>query len=78
MTPIAELRAAGINTDVYTDSSKLKKKFAYADRTGVGTVVIVAPDELERGVVKVKDMKTGQEKEVEISRVPVSLGPLTG
>lgn len=73
-----ELRAAGINTDVYTDSSKLKKKFAYADRTGVGTVVIVAPDELERGVVKVKDMKTGQEKEVEISRVPVSLGPLTG
>ena len=64
-----ELRAAGVNTDVYTDCGKLKKKFAYADRTGAAQVVIVAPDELSRGMVKVKDMKTGQEKEVEISQV---------
>jgi len=46
-----ELRAAGVNTDVYTDSGKLKKKFAYADRTGAAKVVIVAPDELARGAV---------------------------
>ncbi len=68
-----ELRAAGVNTDVYADSGKLKKKFAYADRTGAAQVVIVAPDELSRGMVKVKDMKTGQEKEVEISQVRSSL-----
>ncbi len=63
------LRSSGINTDVYTDSGKLKKKFTYADRTGAARVVIVAPDELSRGVVKVKDMKTGQEQEVGIDDV---------
>ncbi len=68
-----ELRAAGVNTDVYTDGGKLKKKFAYADRSGAAQVVIVAPDELSRGMVKIKDMKTGQEKEVEISQVQSSL-----
>ncbi|MBN2224311.1 MAG: histidine--tRNA ligase [Deltaproteobacteria bacterium] len=69
-----ELRRSGVNTDVYTDGGKLKKKFSYADRTGAAKVVIVAPDELSRGVVKIKDMKTGQEKEVEVSRVRDSLG----
>jgi histidyl-tRNA synthetase len=64
-----ELRKKGVATDVYTDSGKLKKKFAYADRTGVAKVVIVAPDELSRGVVKVKDMKTGQEREVGLEKV---------
>jgi histidyl-tRNA synthetase len=63
------LRKRGVATDVYTDSAKLKKKFAYADRTGVAYAVIVAPDELARGVVKVKDMKTGEEKEVGIEKV---------
>ncbi len=64
-----ELRRSGVNTDVYTDSGKLKKKFAYADRTGVGKVVIVAPDELSRGMVKVKDMKTGEEKEITLQDI---------
>ncbi len=64
-----ELRKNGVNTDVYTESGKLKKKFAYADKIGVGKVVIVAPDELSRGVVKVKDMKTGEEKEVGLDKV---------
>ena len=67
------LRASGIHTDVYTDSGKLKKKFAYADRSGVDRVVIVAPDELARGAVKIKDMKTGDEKEVALSEVRDSL-----
>jgi len=64
-----ELRAAGVNTDVYTDSGKLKKKFAYADRTGAAKVVIVAPDELARGAGKVKDMKTGEEQEVGVNEI---------
>ena len=69
MKIVYELRAAGVNTDVYTDSGKLMKKFAYADRTGAAKVVIVAPDELARGAVKIKDMKTGEEKEVGIGEV---------
>ncbi len=69
-----DLRSAGVSTDVYTDSGKLKKKFAYADRTGVAKVVIVAPDELSRGMVKVKDMKTGEEKEVGMGQITKAIG----
>ncbi len=69
-----ELRGKGVATDVYTDSGKLKKKFAYADRTGAAKVVIVAPDELSRGVVKIKDMTTGQEEEVGVEKVAEAIG----
>jgi histidyl-tRNA synthetase len=69
-----ELRTKGVNTDVYTDAGKLKKKLSYADRMGIAKVVIVAPDELSRGAVKVKDMKTGEEKEVETEKVFDALG----
>ena len=71
-----ELRGKGVNTDVYTEAGKLKKKLSYADRMGIPTVVIVAPDELSRGVVKVKDMKTGEEKEVGIGDVANSFGSM--
>lgn len=64
-----ELRKSGVNTDVYATGDRLKKKFKYADRIGARKVVVVAPDEIARGVVKVKDMQTGDEKEVAMDRL---------
>ena len=60
------LRDGGVNTDIYMGDDRIKKKLKYADRLGVPRVVIVAPDEVKRGVVKIKDMKSGDEREVEI------------
>ena len=56
-----ELRDAGLRVDVYTDEDKYKKQFAYADQRGIPFVAILAPRELEEGVVAIKDMKSGEQ-----------------
>ncbi|MFH1316386.1 MAG: histidine--tRNA ligase [Candidatus Woesearchaeota archaeon] len=48
---------------------KLGKQFSYADSIGAKKVVVVGPDEIKEGKVKVKDMDSGKEKKVEISEL---------
>ena len=57
-------RAAGIPTEVYPDCVKMKKQLAYANALGVPFVAIVGEDELQRGVVALKDMRSGEQCEV--------------
>jgi histidyl-tRNA synthetase len=53
----SELRAAGINAEVYVREDKLKKQLGYAHTKGIGLVIVVGPDERGRGEVMVRDMK---------------------
>ncbi|OGV91840.1 histidine--tRNA ligase [Microgenomates group bacterium RIFCSPHIGHO2_01_FULL_45_11] len=57
-----QLRQAGINTELYPIADKLGKQLKYADRKGIPYVVVIGPDEAKSNVVKLKDMKTGEEK----------------
>jgi histidyl-tRNA synthetase len=59
-----ELRAGGINTEVQLESRKLARQMQYADRAGIRFVLMVGEDEAARGVVKVKDMRRGEQFEV--------------
>lgn len=60
------LRAAGVRTEVFLGTGKLKKQFQYADRKHIPTAVVAGPDELARGEVTVKDLKTGAQQTVAI------------
>ncbi|HEU4533590.1 MAG TPA: histidine--tRNA ligase [Polyangiaceae bacterium] len=51
------LRAAGLNVEVVMEPGKLAKQFKYADRAGVRFVLVLGPDELEKGTVTVKDLR---------------------
>lgn len=59
-----ELRNHGVATEIYPDSSKMKKQMEFANRRGIPYVVILGPEERERGVALVKDMTTGEQREV--------------
>ncbi|MFH1053556.1 MAG: histidine--tRNA ligase [Candidatus Woesearchaeota archaeon] len=48
---------------------KLGKQFSYADSIGAKKVIVVGPDEIKEGKVKIKDMDSGKEKKVEISEL---------
>jgi histidyl-tRNA synthetase len=52
----AELRAAGVGTEVYPEPKKLGQQFQYAERRGHRLAVIAGPDEFARGEWKVKDL----------------------
>ena len=53
----SELRSAGISAEVYVNDDKLKKQLDYANKKGIPLVIIIGPDEKERGEVVVKDME---------------------
>ena len=63
------LRSNGINTEVYLNNKKLKAKFKYADKLEIPYVVVIGEDEIEKQVVKLKDMKTGEEKEIPLNEI---------
>jgi len=63
-----ELRRAGINTEIYLEVRKLGRQFTYADRKGIPLVVVAGPDEIQRGVVKLRRLRDGQEMAVETAR----------
>jgi histidyl-tRNA synthetase len=58
-----ELRRAGYRVDVYPEADKLGKQFKYASATGVRLVAVFGPDERARGVVTMKDMETGEQRQ---------------
>src|SRR5690606_36499509 len=58
------LREAGLNVETQLEPRKLAKQLQYADRAGIGFVVIRGEDEAARGVVTVKDMRRGEQFEV--------------
>ena len=63
------LRNNGINTEIYLNNKKLKAKFKYADKLEIPYVIVIGEDEIERRLVKLKDMKTGEEKEINLDNL---------
>lgn len=58
-----KLRAEGIRTETYLDpEAKLDKQLKYADKKGIPLVVILGPEEVEKGVITLRNMETGEQK----------------
>ncbi len=58
------LRKAGIRTEIYPDSAKMKKQMSYANALGVPFVALVGENEMNANVVTLKDMTTGQQEQL--------------
>ena len=65
----SDLRKNGINTEIFLNDKKLKAKMKYADKLEIPYVIVVGEDEVNSGVVKVKNMKTGEQVESKIEEV---------
>ena len=61
-----KFRKVGVNTEVYLNNKKLKAKMKYADKLQIPYVIVVGDDEFESGIVKVKNMSTGEERELDV------------
>ena len=56
------LRQAGIPSEIYPEPLKLKKQMEYANRKKIPFVILAGKDELESGLLTVKDMQSGEQK----------------
>jgi histidyl-tRNA synthetase len=53
----SELRAAGLNVEVYGNDDKLGKQFKYADASGVPLSILIGTQEQAAGTAKIKDLR---------------------
>ncbi len=67
---MAKMRAAGIRTELYPDSTKMKKQMAYADAKKIPYVAIVGENEINEGKITLKDMRTGGQSLLTPDEVP--------
>lgn len=68
------LRDKGLTIENYPNpTTKLDKQLKYADRKGIPYVIIIGPEEAKKKVVKLKNMKTGEQKELKIDELVNSL-----
>jgi len=74
----AELRRAGIRTEVHPGVDRLGRQMKLADQKKIAVVVVVGPDEAKAGAAIVKDMATGDQKAVERSRLAVEIAGVLG
>src|SRR5215217_2669246 len=64
-----KLRSGGLKVDLYPEADKLGKQFKYASGQGVPLVAVIGEDELAKGLVAIKDMRSGEQREVERGKV---------
>lgn len=63
------LRKKNIKTEIYLNNKKLKAKFKYADKIEIPYVIIIGEDEINSNKFKLKNMQTGDEKEISIDNI---------
>ena len=73
MRLISKLRDNDIAAEIYPESAKMKKQMEYANRRGIPYVVIIGSEELQRGVATLKDMRTGEQREVSFEELASAL-----
>ncbi len=66
---LRSVRDAGVPAEIYPDQARMKKQMEYANRRGIPLVAIVGSEELAAGVVTLKDMRTGDQRQVPFAEV---------
>jgi histidyl-tRNA synthetase len=62
---LQKLRLAGINCELYPEAAKMKKQMSYADKKQVPWLVLIGKDEMQRNMLRVKNMKSGEQTDMQ-------------
>ena len=68
-----ELRKDNIVAELYPDKAKMKKQFTYADNKHIPYVGIIGESEMEKQVVTIKNMQSGEQQEYNLEELKTLL-----
>jgi len=71
---VQKLRNDGINTDMDLLERGVSANLSYANAYGIPYVLLIGPDELNQGKVKLRDMESGEEELLTVEEVVTKLG----
>lgn len=66
-----KLRNKGINVEIYLENKNMKKKMNYANKQNVPYAIIIGEDELNTNTVTLKNMITGEQKNITVDEVSI-------
>ncbi|WGQ08019.1 histidine--tRNA ligase [Pedobacter gandavensis] len=66
---VQQLRNADIAAELYPTAAKLKKQMSYADDKKIPYVILIGSDELESGLLTLKDMQSGVQEKLSLNDI---------
>lgn len=67
---VKKLRYYWVNTEIYLDSeTKIQKQLKYANNKNINYVIIQWEDEIEKGVFQLKNLRKGEQQELNLSLI---------
>jgi histidyl-tRNA synthetase len=66
---LQKLRSSGISAEIYPSSAKLKKQMTYADDKNIPFVILIGSDEMESGLLTLKNMKSGEQQKLSADQI---------
>ncbi len=66
---LQRLRNAGISSEIYPTSGKLKKQMNYADDKNIPFVILIGSEEMESGLLSLKNMKSGEQQKLTAEQI---------
>ncbi|CAN5605251.1 histidine--tRNA ligase [soil metagenome] len=66
---LSQLRASGITAEVYPDLAKVKKMLDYANAKAIPYVVLIGSEEVQTGLLSLKNMVTGEQTRTTVSEL---------
>lgn len=66
---LKKLRDAGINAEIYPEAVKLKKQFEYADKKKIPFVLVIGSEEMQSGLLNLKNMTSGEQEKLNIDEI---------
>ena len=70
---LSSLRQAGISSEIYPDSDKMKKQMVYANRKSIQFVALAGESEIEKGMINLKNMETGEQQLISVAELVPAL-----
>mgnify|MGYP002609397073 CR=1 FL=1 len=61
---LKQLREAGINAEIYPEAAKMKKQMTYADKKEIPFVALIGENEMQEGIISLKNMLSGEQHNV--------------
>ena len=72
---VAKAREAGIRTEIFPDSSKMKKQMSYANAKQIPFVALAGENEMAAGKLTLKNMLSGEQQLFDIEEIPCLCSP---
>lgn len=68
------LRSAGVSAETYPDLAKIKKMLDYANAKAIPYVVLIGSEEVQTGMLTLKNMVTGEQEKVDVDMIVTRIG----